>query len=71
MLYGKQIGDFEVMKRRFFMKKVTKLDPYKESQKARKSRVQAEGNRFKTRVVADKKKTYNRQKAKKEAKNAE
>ena len=48
------------------MKKEKKLDPYKESQETRKARVQAEGNRFRTQVVADKKKTYNRQKAKKE-----
>ena len=53
------------------MKKVSKLDPYKESQAARKARVQAQGNRFSTKIVADKKNTYNRQKAKKEAKNEE
>ncbi len=47
------------------MKKVTKVDPYKESPDARKARVQAEGNRYKTRIVADKKNTYSRQKFKK------
>ena len=47
------------------MKKVKKVDPSKESPDARKARVLAQGNRFSTKIVADKKNTYSRQRFKK------